>query len=227
MENRVFSRIVVDIPSCIYVTLNDDTRLEILGLIFILFLVFFQSAGEEIASRGFVMQRLIYRYKKPWLAILLSSLLFGIAHLLNANVTFVSFLEIIASGVMLALLAYAFDNYYLAFAAHCGWNYMQNIVLGLPNSGNPSTFSIFEVVHQPMNTSFSYNPFFGVEGACSTLILNIIVDLILVFICIKSKKKRNIWVEAGLDIDNVKKVVKEKNTKKDSDDTFNEDISES
>ena len=33
MENRVFSRIVVDIPSCIYVTLNDDTRLEILGLI--------------------------------------------------------------------------------------------------------------------------------------------------------------------------------------------------
>lgn len=185
--------------------LQISDSFNIPGLILFLFLVFLQSSGEEIACRGFLMQRLIYRYKKPWLAVILSSLVFGMAHLLNNGVTFVSVSEIIVSGLMMALLAYAFDNYYLAFAAHCGWNYMQNIILGLPNSGNAATFSIFEVVKEPASTTLTYNPIFGVEGAFTTLLMGIAFDAILVFICIKSKKKRNIWVEAGLDIDNTKK----------------------
>ena len=183
------------------IVLSVSNVFNIPGLIILLVLVFFQATGEEIACRGLVMQRLIYRYKKPWLALLLSSLVFGIMHLLNPGMTILSFLNIVIHGLMYALICYALDNYYIAFAGHCGWNYMQNIVLGLPNSGNAASFSIFELVKNPADISLTYDPTFGVEGTLTALLLGVAIDLILIFICIKTKKKKNIWAEAGLDIE--------------------------
>ena len=59
-------------------------------------------------------------------------------------------------------------------AAHAMWNFNQNIIFGLPNSGAVSPVSILKLDASTAVDSFAYNVGFGVEGtilACVVLIL--------------------------------------------------------
>ncbi len=47
-------------------------------------------------------------------------------------------------------------------AMHTAWNFMQNIVLGLPNSGANVPYSIFKLEEGASN-SFFYDTGFGIE----------------------------------------------------------------
>ncbi len=56
------------------------------------------------------------------------------------------------------------DSIWLTMGAHTAWNLTQNIIFGLPNSGTPSTWSVFSLVGAQSN-GIAYDTAFGVEGS--------------------------------------------------------------
>lgn len=162
--------------------------------IIIFLAVFVQSSAEEFICRGFLYQRLLRSYKSPVVAIIGNSLLFAILHLFNEGVTALSVLNIFVVGILFSFMVYYMDSIWCAMAVHTAWNFTQNIIFGLPNSGMVSPYSIFRLDAATANNSFAYNVGFGIEGT-------LIADVVLILGCIGmylwgrkyGKKPCNVW----------------------------------
>ena len=145
------------------------------ALIFIA--VFVQSSAEELVCRGFLYQRLRQSYGLPAVAIIGNSLLFAILHLTNEGVTILSVLNIFIVGVLFSFMVYYMDSIWCAMSMHAMWNFTQNIIFGLPNSGIVSPYSVFRLDASTAKDSFAYNVGFGIEGT-------LLADVILILACI-------------------------------------------
>lgn len=144
-----------------------------IALVAIFAAVFIQSSAEELACRGFLYQKLLRSYKNPAVAIIGNSLFFGILHLFNDGVTVLSIVNIVVVAIFFSLIVYYTDSLWCAFMVHTAWNYTQNIIFGLPNSGIVSTFSVFKLDASTAVNSFAYNVGFGIEGT-------IVADVVLI-----------------------------------------------
>lgn len=90
---------------------------------------------EEILLRGIVF-RWLEELGGSWIALALSSLLFGFLHAANPNATLVSSLAIaLAAGVLLGGAYMLTRNLWLAIGMHAGWNVTQGLVWDVPVSG--------------------------------------------------------------------------------------------
>ena len=178
---------------CILVAwLNKDIYMyydgfDPLMLIIVFIAVFIQSSAEELVCRGFLYQRLIRIYKNPWVAIILNSAFFGCLHLMNPGVTFLSIVNIVVVGIFFSLFVYYYDSIWAAMAMHAAWNYCQNIVFGLPNSGQVVPFSILKLDASTAKDSVAYNVGFGIEG---TLFADIVLALGCVVLIILGQRKK-------------------------------------
>jgi membrane protease YdiL (CAAX protease family) len=91
--------------------------------------------GEEIVMRG-VLFRIVEEGCGTWLAVAVSALFFGGAHIFNPGATLWSSAAIaIEAGVMLALLYHVTRSLWACMGLHAGWNIMQGTVYGIPVSG--------------------------------------------------------------------------------------------
>lgn len=161
---------------------------EPLWLVVIFGGVFMQSAAEEMLCRGFLYQRLRRRYKNPVVAIVGNSVLFGMLHLLNDGVTVLSFYNICIVGVLFSLMVYEFDSLWCAMAAHAAWNFTQNIVFGLPNSGILTPYSVFVNDHAASRDSFAYNIGFGIEATVVSAAVLTVGCVVLIYLGRKRRR---------------------------------------
>lgn len=167
------------------------------SFVIIFIAVFVQSSAEELVCRGFLYQRLRRSYKSPAVAIIGNSLLFALLHLFNNGVTVLSLLNIFVVGLLFSFMVYYMDSLWCAMAAHAAWNFTQNIIFGLPNSGIISPYSVFRLDASVAKDSFAYNVVFGIEGT-------VIADAVLILACAciwlwgrkSAKKPCDIWNEA-------------------------------
>lgn len=148
-----------------------------LSFILILFTVFIQSGGEELLCRGFLYQRIRHDLNSPGWAVIASALFFAALHLFNSGITVVSFINIILCGILFALSVYSLDSLWFAIAMHTSWNFTQNIVFGLPNSGIVMRYSVFRL--ESSVDSFAYNTAFGIEGTVTAGIVLALMCLAL------------------------------------------------
>lgn len=144
-------------------------------LIFLCVLV--QSSAEEFICRGFLYQKGLQYFNNPVIAILANAMLFGILHMFNNGVTILSIINIFLAGLMFSLIVYYTDSIWCAFGVHTAWNFTQNILLGLPNSGSVALYSVFKLDVSRAKDSFAYNVNFGIEGT-------MIADVVLLLACI-------------------------------------------
>lgn len=151
--------------------------------------VFVQSSAEELLCRGFLYQRLRRTFRHPAVAIIVSSAFFGILHIFNKGVTALAIVDIIVTGVFFAFMVYYMDSIWCAFGVHTAWNYTQNIILGLPNSGNVTPFSIFKLDAASARDSLFYNVGFGVEGTYFSVAVLAIGALVVYLIYRKNKER--------------------------------------
>lgn len=189
---------------CILVAyLHGDIHLswdsfQFLPLLSILLCVFIQSSAEELVCRGYLYQKLLYRYHKPIVAIIGNSLLFSLLHILNPGVNILGLMDIFVSGLLFSLMVYYLDSLWCAFAAHTAWNFTQNIVFGLPNSGMIVPFSMFKLDVNTVSDSFAYNTTFGVEGTTLAIVVEVVVCVIL---CMWGQKHHktpaDIWADSA------------------------------
>ena len=144
-----------------------------LYLIFALLCMLIQSGAEELLTRGYMLSALQERYG-VWIAIAVNALFFGAIHLLNTGITVVSFAEIVGIGAALGLVVYCLDSLWMAIGIHTAWNFTQNLLFGLPNSGRVSQSSFLHL-DAAKNSAF-YDAVFGVEGAIPALAVTVLLS---------------------------------------------------
>lgn len=62
---------------------------------------------------------------------------------------------------------------------HTAWNFTQNIIFGLPNSGNVVPYSIFKLDAGSAVKNFAYDPGFGIEGTALSCVVQAAVVIII------------------------------------------------
>lgn len=104
--------------------------------IFLLFAAGLNAAFfEELVFRG-VLFRWIEEFAGSWAALLLTSALFGAAHIMNDNATwFSSFAIAMEAGVLLGGAYMLTRSLWAPIGLHFGWNVTQGLVWDVPVSG--------------------------------------------------------------------------------------------
>lgn len=170
-------------------------QFSIVGFIAFLVFILIQASTEELFCRGFAYQRLRRTYGTA-IAIIGSSVIFSLGHIFNPGVTPLALLDIFLTGVLYALMVRYFDSIWLPMGIHTAWNFTQNILFGLPNSGIVSSYSFFGLVGDS-NSGFAYDTAFGVEGTVFAVIMNV-ACIVIVFLWGRSRNKQayDIWAES-------------------------------
>ena len=107
----------------------------------------------------------------------------------HQGVTAIGVISCMLSGVLFAQMFCYFDSIWCAFGAHAAWNFTQNFLMGLPNSGNVVPYSIFKLDAANARDSFFYSTSFGPEGSMTSVIIHFI-GIILLFYWFEIRKKK-------------------------------------
>ena len=95
----------------------------------------FPGVVEELLFRG-ILFRWIEEFGGSWLALAVTSALFGAAHLMNPNASAVAAIGIaLEAGVMLGAAYMLTRRLWLAIGIHAAWNFTQGQVWDIPVSG--------------------------------------------------------------------------------------------
>jgi membrane protease YdiL (CAAX protease family) len=116
--------------------LNSDYGLAAilvtLGVSFAVFAV--AAAFEEALFRGYILQT-FSRAGLAWMAIILTSLFFALAHLRNPGANWISSLNTAIAGVWFGVAYLKTRDLWLPFGMHFIWNWVQGSIFGIEVSG--------------------------------------------------------------------------------------------
>jgi membrane protease YdiL (CAAX protease family) len=94
------------------------------------------AVGEELMFRG-VLFRIIEGWTGTWIALTVTSLLFGLAHLINPNASLWGALAIaVEAGGMLTAAYVATRKLWVPIGLHLGWNIAGSAIFSTEVSGN-------------------------------------------------------------------------------------------
>ena len=144
--------------------------------------VLIQSGAEELLSRGYMQGALMERYGIKT-AILVNGLFFGLMHIPNDGMTVLAIMNVTLYGVVMSMVTYHFRSLWFCVAHHTAWNFTQNFIFGLPNSGFAAEESLLELTGS--RQSILYDVQFGVEGGVVVCIFGLITTTVLIM---RSKK---------------------------------------
>ncbi|MBI2683490.1 MAG: CPBP family intramembrane metalloprotease [Acidobacteriales bacterium] len=133
-----------------------------------LWVLFCGAAAEELAFRGYPFQRLVEGAGPVW-AIVILSVLFGVIHLGNPNVTLLGASNTILIGIFLAMVFLRTGSLWAVWGVHLGWNAALGMVFGLPVSGLP----VFSVVVKGTADGpvWLTGGAYGIEGSATAIVV--------------------------------------------------------
>jgi membrane protease YdiL (CAAX protease family) len=111
-------------------------------------LAIFLTVGwyEELLTRGYWLKNLADGLGLRW-AVILSSSVFALVHLMNPNASLTILIGLTAAGLFFACAAVWSRQLWLPVGLHIGWNFFEGPVFGFPVSGVQS----FTLVHQTVS----------------------------------------------------------------------------
>ena len=182
---------VMNIGCILLALLHGDIKLvlhfaasELPLFAFALVCVFIQSSSEEFWTRGFIYERVNVRYPL-WVAILVNGLFFGALHIFNDGVGFLPILDICICGISFSLAKWYSGSIWFPMGIHTAWNFTQNYLFGLPNSGLVSEASVFALDASTARDSWIYNYAFGVEGAIPAVVSDLLLGAVCLYLAWK------------------------------------------
>ncbi len=187
---------------CVLISwLRGDIKLSYYGfepVILLAFLgaVFIQSGAEELIDRLYLYQKLRRRYRSPLVAIIINALVFMSLHIPNPGFTATAACQIVLIGIIFSVLVYYYDSLWVAMWFHAAWNFTQNLIFGLPNSGIVSEYSIFKLEAATATNGLFYDVKFGVEGSIGSSIILGVLLIVLIIINRRKGEKTDIWEAA-------------------------------
>ena len=142
-----------------------------------------QGPAEEVLFRGYIFENVRMVWGLRW-AVIVSAIAFSLFHLRNPALGPLALINLVLFGVATALYKVRVDNGQLwgVFALHTIWNWLQQVVFGLPNSGIASVQDNALFTLTP-NTSLPepiWGGGFGPEGTLgATLVLLALIVALL------------------------------------------------
>jgi membrane protease YdiL (CAAX protease family) len=129
-----------------------------------------QSSAEEALFRGWLLSAIGSRYR-PWIGILVSSLLFATAHLLNGP-TLLAWLNLFFFGTFAAMWSLAEGGLWGASAWHTAWNWVEGGLLGMvvDRSVSPGLFVSIQTKGPTLITGGAFGPDGGLAFTAVLLI---------------------------------------------------------
>jgi CAAX amino terminal protease family. len=142
-------------PTSYKITFNPST----FGLLLILSLITFpiQASFEEVFFRGYLMQGVGLLSKKPIIPILVTSLFFGIGHIMNGTGMTLSvfpFIETVIIGIALATITLGEDGVETAIGIHVINNLYAVLIVSTPEGIFGNLSSIVTTASNPYSDIF-------------------------------------------------------------------------
>ena len=162
------------------ISVGSPSGTDMTLFLFAFIAVFIQASIEEVETRGFVFGKMKDGGVPVKWAIVVSSFFFAYLHATNPGFGFLPLLSIFIVGIQYVLIYHYFGNLWITFAAHAMWNFTQDFIFGLPDSGKPAAVSIFNTTVS--SSSFFYDKDFGIEGSMMAILVNAAVCIIVLLI---------------------------------------------
>ena len=159
----------------------DFSASQIPLMIFALVSVFFQSTSEELWCRCFLYDRINVHYPL-WMAIVINGSLFGLMHLANPGMSALALADLIICGVSYSMLRWYSGSIWTCFGIHTMWNFTQNFLFGLPNSGLVSEASVFHLDAATGISNWIYSYEFGVEGGAPAVFIDLLLAVAIIIL---------------------------------------------
>lgn len=183
--------------SCGYfslVALNEiqyvETKFNPVDVLLSVLVFSFVALSEEALFRGYILRNFMSSFSKIN-ALLLSSLLFSLAHAANPNVSWFSLLDLFLAGVLLGISYTYTKNLWFPITLHFSWNFFQTLY-GFNVSGQ-DFYSIIEF--EMIEKNIINGGDFGFEGSIlSTFIQVLLIAGIYLYY---RKKNKNIALNSS------------------------------
>ena len=121
------------------------------------------AAAEEALFRGYVFQTLT-RSGYAWLAILITSVPFGLAHLGNPNAGVISTVNTVLAGVWFGLAYLKTRDLWFVWGMHWLWNWTQGSIFGIEVSGLTVLTAAPLLIEQDNGPQWLTGTTYGIEG---------------------------------------------------------------
>ena len=142
----------------------------------------FPAVTEELVFRG-ILFRWMEEWGGSWVALLVTSALFGAAHLMNPHASPIAAFGIaLEAGVMLGAAYMLTRSLWLPMGLHAAWNFAQGEIYDIPVSGTP--------VHGLVDARLCCNPLltgggFGLEASLIAIVVATVFGLWLLWLAIR------------------------------------------
>ncbi len=141
---------------------------------------------EELLFRGVVF-RSVETWFGSWAALVVSSLVFGLTHLINPQGTLEGALFIaVEAGTLLAAAYMLTGRLWLSMGFHAAWNYTQSAIFSSVVSGNEATQGL--VRSTVKGPDYLTGGSFGVESSLLALFLCTLTGVIMLVMAVKRGK---------------------------------------
>jgi membrane protease YdiL (CAAX protease family) len=148
-----------------YTGISFQPKSLLLSLVLFAMVAFF----EEIVFRGYLLNNLMASMP-PWIALCVSSIIFGLVHMSNPGAGFLPIFNIFAGGFLLGINYIYTRNLFFSILLHFAWNFFQGPIFGYSVSG----FELGGLFTQSMNgPAWITGGEFGFEGSILQSILSI------------------------------------------------------
>ena len=161
--------------------------------------VFIQSSSEEMWCRGFMYERINVHYPL-WVAILVNGMFFAALHLMNPGVSALPIIDIALCGLSFSIAKWYTGSIWFPMGIHTAWNFTQNLIFGLPNSGIVSEASIFGLDAASARDSAVYNVSFGVEGAIPAVMTDCLLGVICLILAARQGRLGELTRKLGTEV---------------------------
>ena len=138
---------------------------------------------EELVFRGYLLQNLKEGIGIKW-AVILSSLFFGVLHILNPNGTILSSILITLITFLLVFGWLRTGQLWIPIGIHAGWNFFMGPIFGFPVSGNIAESYVKHAITGP---DWITGGDFGPEGGIIVLPV-VLIGFIALFFWTKKRK---------------------------------------
>ena len=137
---------------------------------------FMGSFTEELIFR-IILFKLVEEFAGSWIGIIIQGIVFGFAHIGNENATVWTSLSIVFSDTILFGAAYILTKrIWLIWGLHFSWNFFQEGIFGMPNSGYQRDGLIKPIIDGP---EWITGGKFGIEASVVSILILFIIGIII------------------------------------------------
>lgn len=146
-------------------------------------LAVFSGVFEEILLRGIVFRQL-EAWLGSWIALALSSALFGALHITNPGATWFSSVAIaVEAGILLGAAYMLTRRLWLAIGIHAAWNFTQGWVFSVPVSGGEAPLGL--LITRRLGPDWLTGGDFGLEASVVAMVVATLAGVILLLLAIQ------------------------------------------